>query len=93
MFDYQVVKNDLEKLHQEASPLEGYFKEQAAEFIDVGEYSLALDTIASAYLSNNLRMPADLFAIFDHLAQVMELGNDPEFDGVAKLRAFQGTPL
>ncbi|GAC1340461.1 MAG: hypothetical protein NVS2B1_00130 [Bradyrhizobium sp.] len=90
MFDYQAVRKDLEQLHRAASPIEGYFKAQAAEFIEVGEYSLALDTIASAYLSNNLRMPTELFAIFDHLAQVMELDSDPEFDGVAKLRKVQG---
>ena len=89
MFDYQVVRTGLETLHRAASPLAGYFEDQAAEFIKVGEYSLALDTIADAYLNNKVRMPANLFIIFEDLAKAMELDGDPEFDAVAKLRKSQ----
>lgn len=91
MFDYQAVRKDLEQLHQATFSIKGYFKAQVAELIYVGEYNLALDTIAAAYLSNNLRMPTDLFTIFDYLARVMDLENDSEFTAVAELLKFQGT--
>lgn len=91
MFDHQAACRDLEQLHQATFSIKGYFKAQVAELIYVGEYYPALDTIAAAYLSNNLRMPTNLFTIFDHLARVMDLENDPKFTAVAELLKFQGT--
>ena len=66
--------------------LHGYHRDQPAQYISIGEYGLTLDTIADAYLSNSLRMPADLLLVFNDLAMPMELHNDPEFGAVVELR-------
>ena len=91
MFDHETARSRLRALHEAASALAGWHKDQAEDFIRVGEYSLALDGIAYAYLNNRVRMPAKLFQLFDELAVSMELDSDPEFDGVAQLRKMQGT--
>lgn len=57
------------------------------ELIYVGEYSLALDMMSYAYLNNKIAVPADLFEIFERLAVEMDMEKDPEFEGVAQLRA------
>jgi hypothetical protein len=57
------------------------------EFIDVGEYGLALDGIACAYLDSGKTMPADMFHIFERLAVSMDLERDEEYDAVRKLLA------
>lgn len=89
MFDYQNVRDGLETLHQAALALERYHKDQAKEFIEVGEYGLALDTIADAYLVSEVSMEADHFSLFEKLATSMDLASDPEYSGVAQLRKAQ----
>lgn len=91
MFNYEAARKNLQVLHQAASALGGWQGEQSKTFIRVGEYGLALDEIAYAYLDGKVTMPADLFKLFDELAVSMELSSDPEFEGVAKLRKTQGT--
>lgn len=83
----QEIRSDLSLLYKTASHLGGWNKEHADEFIRVGEYALALDSVAYAYLENNIPMAPDQFEIFDKLAAAMELEKDPEYDGVARLRA------
>jgi hypothetical protein len=89
MSEYMIkyIRTELSKLYRAASNLDGWNKEQALEFINVGEYGLALDGIAYAYLVNGKNMPADLFRIFDKLAVSMDMEGDEEFEGVARLRA------
>jgi len=89
--DYQKIVDDLSVLHRDASRLDGWYKDLAQEFIDVGECSLALDTIAYAYLRNGKSMPADMFEIFERLAVEMEMEGDLEFKGVARVRAQNST--
>jgi hypothetical protein len=89
--DTKTVKSGLMILYETASRLDGWHKDQAHEFIRVGEYSLALDSIAYAYLNNGKSMSADQFQLFDKLATIMELDGDPEYEGVARLRA-RGMP-
>lgn len=89
MFDYKVVRANLEVLHQATCPLPGYFGAQAEEFTRVGEYGLALDTIASAWLRGKAAMPAGLFRVLEGLAKNMELDSDPEYEAAAQLRALQ----
>ncbi len=91
MFDYETARQGLRVLHQAALALGGWQGEQSETFIRVGEYGLALDEIAYAYLDSKVAMPEKLFQIFDELAVSMELDSDPEFDGVAQLRKMQGT--
>jgi hypothetical protein len=62
-------------------------------FIEVGEYGLALDEIAYAYLDAARTMPPDIFEMFEKLAMMLDLAQDPEFAGVARIRAnARGTP-
>jgi hypothetical protein len=85
MLDYEVVIADLTTLHQAASAIDGWHKDDAGTLIRVGEYSLALDVIAYAYLNNHKTMPAELFKIFEKLVAAMNLEGDQELEGVARL--------
>ena len=89
MFDYKAAVEDLTKLNQQASLVDGQFDQQIAQFIYVGEYALALDGIADVYLSKGVRMPDELFQIFERLAIAMELEGDDEYREVARLRKAQ----
>lgn len=86
-FNYQKVRSDLLSLYKSASRLDGWNKENVDQYIKVGEYPLALDSVAYAYLENDTPMPSDQFAVFESLAAMMQLEGDPEYDGVARLRA------
>ncbi len=55
----------------------------------MGEYGLALDGIADAYMTSNVRMPPDLFAVLDQLVSHMDLAGDPEFSGLVAFRKAQ----
>ena len=92
MFDYQSIIEDLTILHKAASVYNGWQKEQANTFIRVGEYGLALDSIAYAYLSNHVPMPSDSYQLFENLVSTMDLDNDPELQGVTNLNKNQRTP-
>lgn len=89
--DNRYIGNQLRTLYETASKYPGWYKYQAKDFIRVGEYALALDGIAYAYLNNNETMPDNIFDIFDRLADMMNLAADAEYEGVAKLRALQAT--
>ena len=78
---------DLEILCSAASEIDGWDRNQTATFIRVGEYGLALDEIAYAYLNSSTPMPARLFQIFEKLAVEMEMEGDEEYGDVAQLRA------
>ena len=85
MFDYQSVKVGLDILYDAASIYDGWQKDQTSEFIKVGEYGLALDGIAYAYLHNHNPMPPKLYELFAKLAAMMDLKSDPELQGVAAI--------
>ena len=86
MIDYDTAYQGLLKLHEATLPLKGYSAYYTKNFIEEGEYGLALDEIAFPYNDNNAPMPADLFAFFETLAADFELERDPEWAAVAKLR-------
>ena len=86
MFDYEKALTDLETLYYATSEIDNWDKDLAAEFIRVGEYGLALDEIAYAYLNSATPMSARLFQIFERLAVEMEMEGDEDFEGVAQLR-------
>ena len=89
MFDNTAAKSDLLKLYQAASLVEGKPDRQTEQYIRVGEFNLALDGIAHAYLSKGARMSDSLFQIFERLAIAMQLDGDDEYQGVARLRKAQ----
>lgn len=86
------IRNDLTALHNAASAADGWDGLQARTFIDVGEYGLALDEIAYAYLDSGETMPLEVFQTFEKLATMMDLAQDAEFEGVARLRASAAQP-
>ena len=86
MSDYDATYQGLMRLHEATLPLKGYFSDDTREFIEEGEYGLALDGIAAPYLRNNAPMHPDLFAFFEALAADFELERDPAWAAVAKLR-------
>ncbi len=85
--ELSAIRNDLAVLHKAASAIDGWNGKQGRTFIEVGEYGLALDEIAYAYLDAGRAMPLDIFETFEKLAMMMDLAQDPEFDGVARIRA------
>ena len=87
------IRSDLSILYEAVRKLNGWHNDLADEYIRVGEYALALDSIAYAYLNNNIPMPPDQFKVLDRLATSMKLEKDPEYDGVIRIRACRaGTP-
>lgn len=87
MVDWERVVADLETLHRAASKIDDWDKDQAETYIRVGEWGLALDEIAYAYLNSGKAMPVDLFQVFEKLAVEMEMEGDEDFEDVAQLRA------
>ena len=85
MFDYEFILNNLKKFHQESSLVVKYNNEQVSEYIDVGEYGLAIDTISYGYVKNHTLMSAKLFDIFENLVKTMDLLDDPEYESVKYL--------
>jgi len=85
--ELSAIRNDLTALHNAAFATDGWDGKQARTFIDVGEYGLALDEIAYAYLDAGRTMPPEMFDTFEKLATMMGLAQDAEFEGVARLRA------
>ena len=86
MLDYERVLADLETLYYAASEIDDWDRNQTATFIRVGEYGLALDGIAYAYLNSATPMPGRLFAVFERLAIEMEMEDDEEYGSVARVR-------
>ena len=86
------IRNDLASLQKIASATGGWDGKHARIFINVGEYGLALDEIAYAYLNSGRTMPPDMFETFEKLATMMDLAQDAEFEGVARLRASATKP-
>lgn len=87
MLDWEIVVADLETLHHAASDIDGWNTKQTETYIKVGEWGLALNGISYAYLNSGKAMPTDLFEVFERLAVEMDMEEDPEFEGVAQLRA------
>ena len=85
--ELSAIRADLVALHQAASSIDSWDGKQGRTSIEVGEYGLALDEIAYAYLDSDKTVPTELLNIFERLASMMDLEKDPEYDGVARLRA------
>jgi hypothetical protein len=55
---------------------------------DAGEWALALDELAAAYLKNIKQSPNDILDLFEGLATSMDIVPGDEYEAVAKLRAL-----
>ena len=51
-------------------------REQIQEFIDVGEYGLALETLAGAFEAGTSALPHSAFKVMDDLAQMMGMQSE-----------------
>ena len=87
-FDYEAAISGLTLLNQAVRVFDRRYPGQIEEFISVGEYSLALDDIASCYLDGNVPVPPDLFEVFERLAAMMDVEHDECCDAAAKLLAI-----
>ncbi len=87
-FDYEAAISGLTLLNQAVRVFDQRYPGQIEEFISVGEYSLALDDIASCYLDGNVSVPPDLFEVFERLAVMMDVEQDECCDAAAKLLAI-----
>ena len=87
-FDYKAVISDLTLLNRAVRVFDQRFPGVIEQFIYVGEYSLALDHIASCYLDGNVSVPPDLFEVFERLAVMMDVEHDEYCDAAAKLLAI-----
>lgn len=85
----QFLYSDIELIYRLISGIGGWDHEQVRKYMDVGEYSLALDDLADAYLRSGESASADLLYRFEALATKMGMENDPEYQAVAELRARQ----
>lgn len=90
-FDYEAAFAGLTLLNRAVRVFDHRYPGQIEEFIDVGEYSLALDDIAGCYLNNDVPMPPDLFDVFERLAVMMDVNNDEYCERAAKLLAIGRT--
>ena len=83
------IVSGLVTLYRAAPKVDDWDKNMVEEFIRVGEWELALDEIAGAYLESSAVMPADLFEIFEKLAVEMNIEENDEglFEDVTELRA------
>lgn len=89
MPDYNAttVRSGLAALFDAAPVFEGWNPKQTRTYIRVGEYSLALDDLAHAFLDSGKTISPEHFQLFETLAAQMEMETNPEFQGVARLRA------
>ena len=91
MIDSKAVIANLETLSQAAFSVDTTHQDSINTFIYVGEYGLAMEGIADAYLKGNVRMPTDLFQMFEKLATLMDLNSDPEYEAVAEFTKIHGS--
>jgi len=69
------------------STLDHWNKDHVDTLIDVGEYSLALDELASAYINSGKPVSQEISKLFEILATKMQMVPGDEYEGVAALRA------
>ena len=84
-FDYEFAISGLTLLNQAVRVFDQRYPGDIEQLIYVGEYSLALDGIASCYLDGNAPVPLDLFKVFERFAVMMDVEDDEYCDCAAKL--------
>ncbi len=84
--DAEWIENGLETLYR--ALCDGIHEDlsDVREYIDVGEFSLALDLLAHIHLDINKFLTPDKLRLFDALATRMGMRNGDRWRGVAELR-------
>jgi len=85
--DQDWIEAGLEKLYDASAMFAGVNRQQVREYIDVGEYGLALDDLADVHLKTGKPVPADIVQLFDALAMKMDVKQGDEWQAVAEIRA------
>ena len=86
-YDWRETRRGLLALAElSPEPLQAY-RDHTAQFIDVGEYDLALDNISGAYLEAGTPIPPEVFDTIERLAAALDTLSDPEYGAVAELLA------
>jgi len=85
--DRDWIEAGLEKLYDALAMFAGVNRQQVREYIDVGEYGLALDDLADIHLTTGKPVPADIVQLFDALALKMGMKQGDEWQAVAEIRA------
>lgn len=76
-YDYDLLDKLLNKLFRLVGPdLEGRTREHVREFIDVGEYGLALDTAVAAIVEDDLQITPEAFDLIRQLAVKMKMEDE-----------------
>lgn len=87
-FDARYVRSRLLHLFETASNAGfNWHKDHIWTLINVGEYSLALDEMAAAYINSDQVIPSEVFSTFGDLAAKMGMVHGDEWEAVANLRA------
>jgi hypothetical protein len=92
-FDYTYWDSGLLRLSDEASSRGFKYQEDHIHtLIRVGEWALALDELAGAYLKNAQPIPNDILNLFEELATSMNMVPGDEYEAAAELRALPRQP-
>jgi hypothetical protein len=87
--DRDWIEAHLEALYRASTEIAGADHRQVRQYIDVGEYSLALDDLADIQLKSGKPIPPDLIRLFDALATKMDIKPGDGWDAVTELRAVR----
>lgn len=86
-YDWREVKSSIDTLSKSAPIPTDEEMRQIQEFLDVGEYDLALDNISHFYLEAGTAVPLAAFDTIERLAAALDTVSDPEYSAVAQLLA------
>ena len=81
------LEYNLETLYKQSADFGGNDRRYVREYIDVGEYSLALDNLAYIYARSAPKpLSAEIRQLFNWLAVEMDMRDGDEWEGVAQIR-------
>ena len=79
------IEADIERLYEAVPSHAVLDRDQVREYIDVGEYGLALDDLAAIYLDSKIPIRPEIFVLFERLATKMKMRSCNEWRGVAEI--------
>jgi hypothetical protein len=81
------IEGDLNRLFEAVPSKEIGSHDQIRQYIDVGEYGLALDDLADVYLGDRQSLTPSLRSLFDGLANKMGMKSGDQWQAVAEILA------
>ncbi len=80
-----LVETGLEQLYKEILSNGNVINSQIRQYIDAGEYGLALDDLADLYIETKNPLPSATLVLFDALATKMKMKSGDEWLAVAEI--------